>query len=333
VPELRKDPIIGRWVIISTERAKRPADLTMEKSRYRGGFCPLCPGNEDKTPAEVFAFREESTQPDTQGWGLRVVPNKFPALVTQGELNSQSEGIYEKMNGIGAHEIIIETTDHNANASTLDIDELQHIFLSYRQRITELKQDKRFRFVSVFKNYGEIAGSSLEHPHSQVIALPVVPKRSMEEIEGAQAYYAEKGKCVFCDIIDQELSDRRRVVVENDEFLAFEPFAPRLPFETCVIPKKHISSFEDTDESLFKLMAETFSLILKKINKALNFPPYNYILHTSPFNNSVNDFYHWHFEIIPRLTRVAGFEWGSGFYINPTPPEHAAQHLRETPVD
>ena len=293
----------------------------------------MCPGNEDKTPAEVFAFREESTQPDTQGWGLRVVPNKFPALVTQGELNSQSEGIYEKMNGIGAHEIIIETTDHNANASTLDIDELQHIFLSYRQRITELKQDKRFRFVSVFKNYGEIAGSSLEHPHSQVIALPVVPKRSMEEIEGARSYYTEKGKCVFCDIIDQELSDRRRVVVENDEFLAFEPFAPRLPFETCVIPKKHISSFEDTDESLFKLMAETFSLILKKINKALNFPPYNYILHTSPFNNSVNDFYHWHFEIIPRLTRVAGFEWGSGFYINPTPPEHAAQHLRETPVD
>jgi UDPglucose--hexose-1-phosphate uridylyltransferase len=333
VSELRKDPVIERWVIISTERAKRPSDLLVEKSKSRGGFCPLCPGNEDKTPPEVFAFREGNTSQNMPGWKLRIVPNKFPALIAEGSLQKRGEGIYDKMNGFGAHEVIIETTDHNATASSLSIDDFTTILLSYKQRIMELKKDSRFRYLSIFKNYGEIAGSSLEHPHSQIIALPVVPKRSVEEIDGAQTYYSYKDRCAFCDIIDQEISDGRRIVLENDEFLAFEPFASRFPFETCILPKKHISSFEDTDDSLFEQMAETFSLVLKKINGLLGSPPYNYMLHSSPFNKNVKEFYHWHFEIIPRLTRVAGFEWGSGFYINPTPPEQAAQYLRETIVE
>lgn len=327
--ELRKDPIIGRWVIISTERAKRPSDLVVERSRSRGGFCPLCPGNEDKTPPEVFAYREGNTPPDTPGWKLRVVPNKFPALRTEGDLHKHGEGIYDKMNGIGAHEIIIETTHHEANSSTLAHDEFRHILLAYRQRILTLKHDNRFRYVSIFKNYGEVAGASLEHPHSQIIALPVVPKRSIEEFEGAQAYYAYKDRCVYCDIIDQEITDGRRVVYENAGFLAFEPFASRFPFETCLLPKQHAASFEDMAEGMFESMAEALSTVLKKINRALDFPPYNYILHTAPFNRDVHDSYHWHFEIIPRLTGIAGFEWGSGFYINPTPPEQAAQFLRE----
>ncbi len=329
MPELRRDPIIGRWVIISTERAKRPSDLTVEKSKSRGGFCPLCPGNEDKTPQEVFAFREANTPPDSPGWKLRVVPNKFPALKTEGDLNKRGEGIYDKMNGLGTHEVIIETIKHDANASSLTTDEFKNILLAYKQRISELKKDSRFRYISIFKNFGEVAGASLEHPHSQIIALPVIPKRSMEEFEGAQTYYSYKDRCVFCDIINQEISDGRRIVYENDRFLAYAPFASRFPFETCLLPKKHISAFEDTDDNIFTSMAEALSLVLKKINTALDFPPYNYILHSSPFNKNVNDFYHWHFEIIPRLTRVAGFEWGSGFYINPTPPEHAAQYLRE----
>lgn len=333
MPELRKDPIIGRWVIISTERAKRPSDLVVEKSRPRGGFCPLCPGNEDKTPPEVFAIREGDTQPNTPGWKLRVVPNKFPALVAQGELKKRGEGIYDKMNGFGTHEVIVETTDHNANASTLENNDFKNILLSYKQRITELKKDNRFRYLSIFKNYGDAAGATLEHPHSQVIALPVVPKRAMEEIDSAQTYFSYKDRCVYCDIIDQELSDGRRVVFENDAFLALEPFASRFPFETCLLPKKHMASFEESSDGMFELMAEALSIVLKKINKSLSSPPYNYMLHSSPFNKDVKEFYHWHFEIIPRLTRVAGFEWGSGFYINPTPPEQAAQYLRETQVD
>lgn len=332
VPELRKDPIIGRWVIISTERAKRPSDLAVERSKSRGGFCPLCPGNEDKTPSEVFAIREGNTQPDTPGWKLRIVPNKFPALKTEGNLGKKAEGIYDKMNGIGTHEIIIETTDHDANASTLTHDDYKHILLAYKQRILALKQDNRFRYISIFKNYGEVAGATLEHPHSQIIALPVVPKRSIEEVEGSQVYYSYKERCVFCDIIDQEMSDGSRIILENNGFLAFSPFASRFPFEICLLPKNHISSFENTDESMFESMAEALSLVLKSVNKALDCPPYNYILHSSPLNKDVNEFYHWHFEIIPRLTRVAGFEWGSGFYINPTPPEQAAQYLRDASV-
>jgi len=333
VPELRKDPIIGRWVIISTERSKRPSDLLMEKNRFRGGFCPLCPGNEDKTPAEVFAFRESNTPANGPGWKLRVVPNKFPALVIEGAMNPQQQGIYEKMTGIGAHEVIIETTDHTANASTLSPLDFKNILFAYLQRITELKKDGRFRYISIFKNYGEIAGASMEHPHSQVIALPVVPKRALEEMSGAQTYYQKNSRCVFCDIVAQELKSGERIVVENEHFVAIEPFAPRLPFETCLLPKQHISSFEATDTALFSDMADCLSLVLKKINKALGIPPYNYILHSSPTDNSDNGFYHWHFEIIPRLTKVAGFEWGTGFYLNPTPPEQAAQHLRDTVID
>jgi UDPglucose--hexose-1-phosphate uridylyltransferase len=333
VSELRKDPIINRWVIISTERAKRPSDLLVEKSRPRGGFCPLCPGNEDKTPSEVFAFRDQNSSINGSGWKLRVVPNKFPALVIEGDLNRQKEGMYEKMQGIGAHEVIIETTDHNANASTLSVIDFKNILFAYQQRINELKKDSRFRYISIFKNYGEVAGASMEHPHSQVIALPVAPKRAVEEMSGAEEYYEKNKSCVFCDIVKQELKVRDRIVVENDHFLAFEPYAPRFPFETCVLPKEHMSSFEATGNDLFGSMADCLSLVLKKINKALGFPPYNYILHNSPTDNSENDFYHWHFEIIPRLTKVAGFEWGTGFYINPTPPEQAAQHLRETVVE
>lgn len=333
MPELRKDPIIGRWVIIATERAKRPSDLPVEKSRQHGGFCPLCPGNEDRTPPELLSVRDGNTAPNTPGWRLRVVPNKFPALVGDAQPDRHPEGIYDKMNGVGAHEVIIETPDHDANASTLGIGEYTQVLLAYRQRLRELKQDPRFQYISIFKNYGEVAGASLEHPHSQLIALPVVPKRTVEKLDGAQAYHASRGSCVYCDIIAQERADGRRLVHENDAFLAYEPFASRFPFETCLVPKQHLSAFEDMEDTLFDALAEALSCVMRKINKSLSFPPYNYMLHTAPFNKNVHDFHHWHLEIIPRLTRVAGFEWGSGFYINPTPPEQAAQYLRETSIE
>ncbi|MCX8045028.1 MAG: galactose-1-phosphate uridylyltransferase [Desulfobacterota bacterium] len=330
MPELRKDPIIDRWVIIATERSKRPFDLGIHKSLIRsGGFCPLCPGNEDKTPHEVFAFREPTTPPDGPGWRLRVVPNKFPALISTGELRRISEGIYERMNGLGVHEIIIETADHHADALSLSAADYRDIIIAYRQRIRALKQDSRMHYVSVFKNYGERAGSTLEHPHSQLIALPVVPKRALEELDGAQTYFHQKGRCVFCDIVTQEQADGRRIADENEHFLAFAPYASRFPFETCIIPKQHAASFEDADERMVEAFAAIMNTTMKKIAVALGNPPYNYMLHSSPFSRDVSPFYHWHIEIIPRLVRVAGFEWGTGFYMNPTPPEQAAEHLRE----
>ena len=330
MPELRKDPITGRWVIISSERGKRPSSLSTAEKKSTGGFCPLCPGNEDKTPPEVFAYRPHGSQPDTPGWSLRVVSNKFPALRIEGELDRRGEGIYDKMNGVGAHEVIIECENHNDTLSSVSPSHFEKVLLTYRNRINELYKDRRFKYVSVFRNQGEMAGASLAHPHSQLIALPVVPKRLMEELDGSREYFNYKERCIYCDIIRQEKDQAVRIVGENKDFLSIAPFASRFPFEAWVIPQQHYSSFEEMPEWCYTSLAELCSDTLKRLDVSLEDPPYNLVLHTSPGNEKINDYYHWHFEIIPRLTRVAGFEWGSGFYINPTAPEDAAKFLRET---
>jgi UDPglucose--hexose-1-phosphate uridylyltransferase len=329
MPELRKDPILGRWVIISTERGRRPSDFVLESKRPKGGFCPLCEGNEDKTPPEIMAFRNNGTPPNTPGWTLRVVPNKFPALRIEGELDREGQGIYDMMNGIGAHEVIIETPQHHETLTTLSLKAVQDVLWAYRTRIIDLRRDKRFRYVLVFKNHGESAGASLEHSHSQIIALPILPKRVSEEIEGSKNYFHYKERCIFCDIIRQELNQRSRLINENKSFLSVTPFASRFPFETWILPKNHYASFEYMESSQYELAAQILSDTLQRLNQVLEDPPYNYVIHTSPFPEVDSDYYHWHFEIMPKLTKVAGFEWGTGFYINPTPPEEAAEYMRE----
>jgi UDPglucose--hexose-1-phosphate uridylyltransferase len=329
MPELRKDPIHGRWVIISTERSRRPSDFSAEERRSVGGFCPLCEGNEDRTPPETLAFRDNGTPPNSPGWSLRVVPNKFPALRIEGELDREGEGIYDKMNGVGAHEVVIETPRHEEILTTLPLKGVNNVLHAYRERIIDLRRDQRLRYVLVFKNHGLAAGASLEHSHSQIIALPIVPKRVSEEIEGAKTYFNFKDRCVFCDIIRQELQQKRRIITENKSFLSIAPFASRFPFETWILPKTHYCSFEHMDLSLYEQAAQILSDTLQRIYRVLNDPPYNFVIHTSSFPEVDAEHYHWHFEIMPKLTKVAGFEWGTGFYINPTPPEEAAEYMRE----
>ena len=294
-----------------------------------GGFCPLCEGNEDRTPPEIAAFRDNGTPPNSPGWTLRVVPNKFPALRIEGELNREGEGIYDKMNGIGAHEVVIETPRHEETLVTLPLKNVENILLAYRERIIDLRRDQRLRYVLVFKNHGVAAGASLEHPHSQIIALPIIPRRVSEEIEGAKTYFNYKDRCVFCDIIRQELQQKRRIITENKFFLSIAPFASRFPFETWILPKTHHPSFEHMEFFQYEQAAQILSDTLQRMNRVLADPPYNYIIHTSSFPEVDAEHYHWHFEIMPKLTRVAGFEWGTGFYINPTPPEEAAEYMRE----
>lgn len=330
MPELRKDPVTGRWVIIATDRAKRPSDFVRDKVEIRGaGFCPFCYNNESKTPPEIMAYRSDGSGRDTPGWTLRVVPNKFPALRIEGDLNRQGEGLYDKMEGIGAHEVIIETPDHQKTLPMLSPHQIEDVLWAFRDRILDLKKDRRFKYVLIFKNHGEAAGASLEHTHSQLIALPVVPKRVLEEIAGAKEYYVYKDRCIYCDIIQQETDSGVRLIAENEAFVAIAPFAPRFPFEMWILPKVHQSAF---DESLKHEYAQ-LSLILKdmlaRLDQVLEHPAYNYVIHTSPLHESSNDYYHWHMEIMPKLTKVAGFEWGTGFYINPTPPEESAKFLRE----
>jgi UDPglucose--hexose-1-phosphate uridylyltransferase len=335
LPELRKDPIVGRWVIISTERARRPiADkVPAAAPPHKGGFCPFCAGMEDKTPAEVWADRPPGSAPQTPGWRVRVVPNKFPALKIEGDLDRQGEGLYDKMNGIGAHEVVIETPAHDRTLADLPEADVERVLWAYRERIRDLKRDERFRYVMVFKNHGEAAGASLEHSHSQLIALPVVPINVSEEMRGARHYFEYKERCIFCDIVKQEIADGRRVIYENSAFVVVAPYAPKLPFETWIMPKAHAASYEESRPDRLPLLANAMRTTLRKLSIALDAPAYNFMLHTAPFADKDAQHYHWHIEIMPTLSKVAGFEHGSGFYINPTPPEDAAAFLRDLAVD
>ncbi|HBE44607.1 MAG TPA: galactose-1-phosphate uridylyltransferase [Deltaproteobacteria bacterium] len=334
MPELRKDPIINRWVIISSERGKRPVFLTEEAPVQKTGMCPLCEGNENMTPSEVYAIRRDASPPNSPNWILRVVPNKFPALRIEGNPNKEGIGLYDRMNGIGAHEVIIETPHHGETLSKMDAPSIQNVFVAYRERVLDLTRDKRFRYVMVFKNHGSTAGASLDHSHSQLIALPILPKMVVEEINGGREYYRYKDRCIFCDIIAQEREDNVRIVYENERFIALSPYASRFPFEIWILPKEHKPYFasEDSKEDHYFYVAEALSTVLKKYDKLLNTPPYNFMIHTAPFGNGDIPHYHWHMEIIPRLTKMAGFEWGTGFYINPTPPEEATTYLQETHI-
>ena len=310
---------MGRWVIIASERSRRPNDFAQAPPTPNGSKpCPFCIGNEDKTPPEVLAYRTPGTAANAVGWTTRVVPNKFPALQIEGGLERRGEGLYDRMNGIGAHEVIIETTSHTAELSELPVEQIENVLWAFRDRVVDLKNDSRFRYILIFKNHGDSAGASLEHGHTQLIATPIIPKVVTEELDGGLQHYRLKERCVFCDMIDQELREGRRLVMENEHFLSFEPFAPRFPFETWLLPKNHVSAFEDSQRSEFASLA-----------RALNRPHYNFLIHSAPCRDSRLDYYHWHIEIMPKLTKVAGFEWGTGFYINPTAPEEAAQYLRE----
>jgi UDPglucose--hexose-1-phosphate uridylyltransferase len=282
------------------------------------------------TPLEVYAMREEGSLPNQPGWEIRVVPNKFPALMIEGEQGKGAEGIYDRMNGIGAHEVILETPDHEKDIFEFDMKEIKNVVFAYRERVLDLKKDVRFKYVLIFKNHGQEAGASLEHSHSQLIALPVVPKRVSEEMVGGYNYFRFRDRCVYCDIIDQELSTKERIVDENADFVSVAPYAPRFPFETWIIPKNHSAVFEAIDDGELSSFAEMVLLTLRRLNVVLSDPPFNYVIHASPFNVGEMEHYHWHLEIIPKLTKIAGFEFGSGFYINPTPPEEAARYLRES---
>jgi UDPglucose--hexose-1-phosphate uridylyltransferase len=288
------------------------------------------------TPAEVYAQRAGGGAPNGPGWKVRVVPNKFPALQIEGALDRRGEGLYDKMNGVGAHEVVIEAPQHDVDLCDLPVEHVVEVLKAYRERIVDLHRDRRFRYVLIFKNHGAGAGATLEHTHTQLIATPIIPKTLMEELDGSRRYFELKERCVFCDIIQQETGENngRRVVSMSERFLVVEPYAPRFPFETWILPRQHDASFPVlTDIEELRDLAVTLKDTLQRLNRALDRPPFNFVIHTAPVSDGEVEYYHWHLEITPTLTRVAGFEIGSGFHINPTPPEDAAQYLREVAVE
>lgn len=340
MPELRKDPIIGRWVIIATERAKKPDHFGSASGAPEEGECPFCEGKESHTPNEICAIRRNGQQSNGPGWQIRVVPSIAPFLRIEGELDRRGHGLYDVASGIGAHEIVIETPEHINNIADLPPEQISDIIAIYRERILDLEKDTRFKYVLVFKNYGWSAGSGrVKHSRSQLIATPVTPKRVKEELAGSRQYFERHERCVFCDIVKQEIEQKERVVLDLNGFLAIVPFASRFPFEVWIMPKSHSSDFVNCELSHRIDLAKVIKTVLLKLKNGLNDPAYNYILHTAPFRRekrgywkTINQDYHWHIEIMPRITRVAGFEWGTGFYICPLPPEAAAKFLRETEV-
>ena len=336
--ELRKDIISGRWVILASERSKRPDDFRPaqpEKKEAVPAFCPFCEGNESKTPSEVFAQRRKGTRKDKPGWRVRVVPNKFPALTRGTPPVPHDEGIFHWMDGTGVHEVIIENPAHGKELFDLPLYHIQCVLETYKDRIISIEKEFQYKYVHVFKNKGREAGASLSHPHSQIVATPIIPKGVNEELYNCERLHRQFDECIFCRIIRDENMIAERLVLRNDHFCVITPFAPRFPFEMRVYPLRHSPWFTTLSKIEIKALAKTLRIVLSKLKNTLSDPPFNYFIHQGPNPNlpheawvNLERSYHWHMEIIPVLTRVAGFEWGTGFYINPVTPEAAAGFLK-----
>lgn len=281
------------------------------------------------TPPEVWASRDANTQANTPGWKLRVVANKYPALASDSQWSGSSERFYQAQNGVGAHEVIIESPDHVVNIGDLDDLEIANVLLAYRERMRALRMDRRWRYLLVYKNHGDRAGATIEHIHSQLIALPHVPREAADELNGAQTHYLATGRCIYCAIIERETSEAERVVFSHDNFIALCPFAPRFAYETWILPKTHAPAFEESSEPDLIDLGRALAEIIARLNRALNDPPFNYFLHSAPMDESAGLHYHWHWEMLPQLSRAAGFELGSGSHINSVAPEDAAKLLRD----
>lgn len=333
MPELRQGRATKDWVIVATERAKRPDQFKTEVPQRElppvDIHCPFCPGNEAMTPPEALAYRSGLSAPNSPGWRLRVVPNRFSALVPEGNLmREQVDDFFRRMDGVGMHEVIVEVPEHNKTMATMEDSQAEEVFLAYRERYQELGKDKRINMVTIFKNHGLMAGTSLEHTHSQLIATPIVPTHIRHLLEEAVRYYDDHGTCVFCDTMQVEVRAQKRLVLNTANFVALEPFASRAPFETCVIPKKHNASFGSISEREAREAANVTQSILQRLYFKLGNPDFNYMIHTAPFKDAEEDYYHWYIQILPRLTTTAGFELGSGVHITTALPEQTAEFLR-----
>lgn len=332
MPELRQNRFTKEWVIIATERAKRPEEFQKQRAprpalpKY-SPKCPFCPGNEYMAPPPVLCCPQE------KDWQVRVVPNKFPALNRDGELWVRVERSKRVMNGLGVHDVIIETPDHSLTTAVLPIDSVANVLRCYKRRFDEVSKDPRIAHVTIFKNYGRGAGTSLEHPHSQLIATPVISSQVRHRMYEAIRHYDEFRECMFCQAIAEDLQDDSRVILRSRCFIAVEPFASSTPFATYIYPLRHMASFGGIAEDEIVDLAHVLKTVLGKMYSALNDPDFNYTIRTAPAESAGVTYYHWYLSIIPRLTQVAGFELGTGMFINTVLPEDAAAFLRGIQTD
>ena len=332
--ELRKDPISSRWVIINDSRDFQfDVDDGIAVCDDNVSSCPFCIGNENLIPNPIACYDKNGNRMSVsdKNWTIKVIPNNKPILAIEGSILRKAEGIYDKMKGVGAHEILIETPKHNDKDVYKNTGNFVANIFATQDRINDLKNDLRLEYILVFKNHGRNAGGTISHPHFQLVALPIIPKSVKDEMNISKKYYDFKERCLFCDIIDQEINSKSRIVTETGSFIAFVPFASRFPFETWILPKEHLDDFR-TLKDRFKVeeLAEISASVIRRLHKALGENiSYNLMVHSYPLKENRIEYYHWHIEIVPKITKFNGFDLGSGMYVNPTVPEESAKFLRE----
>jgi len=340
--EIRRDPITGRTVVIDRAPFRRRDDFDLEPPRHPiaqkprdGGpsddvpsACPFCEGREADAGPEILAWREGGP-PDVSGWSVRVVPNRHPILRIEGGMGIHADGPFETRDGLGAHEVIVETPLHDQPWHALDPERLWRVLWAWRTRLRDLQRDSRFASVVIFKNHGRAAGARLDHAHSQLVAYPVVPPVLMDKVQGGTRHFEKTTRCIFCDVIAAEEQDARRVICNDGAMLALAPFAARVPFETWLLPRDHAPRFEESSDRALEALALLVGKVMAGIDWALERPAYNVVLHSAPLTGEADRVFHWHLEILPRVTRYSGLEWGSGIHRNPVAPEEAARILRD----
>lgn len=331
MPEIRSNPVTGDWVIIATERARRPEEFTQKKQKAAlpafAPECPFCPGNEDKTPAEQFRVPAPGG-----GWLVRSVPNRYAALTPEGEVERHVDGFRTFLSGVGLHEVIVETPAHNQTMALLPVGQLEHVLAAYRHRLRAFYRDRRIEHVILFKNYGEAAGTSLIHPHSQIVGMPVLPSQLRARLEEALRYWGNVGECLYCRTLHEELREGTRVIAENASFAAFVPYAALSPFHVWFFPKHHSACFGDASDSQLADLAAILREVLARLYAGLADPDYNYVIRSLSPQESALKYFHWYISLIPRVTKSAGFELGTGMFINVALPEHSAEFLRSVKV-
>lgn len=337
--EVRKDYLLDRWVVIATERSRRPTDFAKpEREKAKAAVCPLCPGNEHMTPPAILVYLKRgeriSKDKDKDGfrhknWLIRCVSNLYPAF-TPPEGKIRLNQIMQNNNlslAVGHHEVLVESPVHDRTPADAEIPQLIHVINAYIDRLREFSAKPYVKYVSIFRNHGLEAGASLSHAHSQIIATPFIPKTVNEELKASRKFWNQKQKCIFCEIMEKELKGPR-LVLENSQFAAFAPYASVNPMEFWIIPKKHAATLLSLSQKEKGSFAETLKTCLRGLKQLVNDPPYNYGFHMA-IDKDANNCYHWHLEIYPKLAIWAGFEKSTGMYINAVTPEAAAEDMRK----
>ena len=327
--EVRRDPITGRLVVIDLTPSRPRSDFETEPLPRdpKPEPCAFCEGHEEFTEPELLAWRQ-GTPANSPGWSVRVVPNRVPLLRIEAADGPRVDGLLTSFEGLGAHEVVIETPRHEESLQSLGADVIFRVLWAWRTRLQDLKRDTRFVSAVVVQNHGRASGARMDHAHSQILASTFLPPQLDEEVRGAAAHFKQTTRCIFCDVIEQELKQKLRTVSDTGSILAIAPYASRLPFETWLLPRDHQARFEDASDATLIEMATVLKDTLERIDWALEQPAYNLALHSAPFHGEQDQSFHWHLEILPRVTRVSGLEWGSGLTRNPMPPEEAAKWLR-----